>query len=107
MPNVEIIAQSKNSYQIKGNLIFDSIKQSIIDALNFPNNIQTVTIDLQELSKIDSAGLALLIEWKKLAQIQQITLQFKHIPAQLKALVKLSYISENDLFTIKNTEHDG
>jgi len=107
MPNVEIITQSEGSYLIKGNLTFNTINQSIINALKFPNNIQTVTIDLQELSKIDSAGLALLIEWKKLVQIQQITLQFKHVPAQLKALVKLSYISENDLFTIKNTEHDG
>jgi len=107
MLNLEIIAQSKNSYLIKGNLTFDTIKQSTINILNFPKNIHTVTINLQGLSKIDSAGLALLIEWKKLTQIRQITLLFKHIPKQLKALAKLSYISESDLFTIKNTEHDG
>ncbi len=107
MPNVEIITQSDDSYRIQGSLTFNSINQSMIHTLNLPEDIQTITMDLQGLSKIDSAGLALLIEWKKLAQIQQITLLFKHIPAQLKALLKLSYISENDLFTIKNTEHDG
>jgi phospholipid transport system transporter-binding protein len=48
------------------------------------------TIDLAGLSRIDSAGLALLTEWWRTAKIQQHTLRFIHAPPQVQALAHVS-----------------
>ncbi|NOQ13908.1 MAG: STAS domain-containing protein [Methyloprofundus sp.] len=103
MHTIEAIALTPEKYIIKGDLIFSNINKASVKILNFKQSGSTMTIDLQQLGKIDSAGLALLIEWIKFSRKQQIKLQFDNIPAQLTALAKLSYLSEIDLFTTKNT----
>ncbi len=47
-------------------------------------------IDLAELERVDSAGLALLIEWTRLARVFGHTLEFINIPQQLLAIAHLS-----------------
>ncbi len=101
MQNLEIIKTSPSDYQIKGELSFATINKSTLNALKFQRTTSAITIDLQKISKIDSAGLALLIEWIKFARAQQTELQFTNIPGQLTALANLSYLSETELFTIK------
>ncbi|BCG63077.1 MAG: phospholipid transport system transporter-binding protein [Methyloprofundus sp.] len=101
MQTLEIIAISNANYQIKGELSFHTINKLTLKALKLHKNTAAISIDLQKISKIDSAGLALLIEWIKFAGAQQTELQFTNIPSQLTALANLSYLSETDLFTIK------
>ena len=103
MPNIEAITLTPGNYSLKGDLIFNNISKATVKILNFKQIGPAVTIDLQQLGKIDSAGLALLIEWIKFARAYQTELRFEHIPAQLSALAKLCDISEIDLFTLKNT----
>ncbi|MCK5870223.1 anti-anti-sigma factor [Methylococcaceae bacterium CS5] len=100
---LEILSLSKGNYIIKGDLTFSTIDKSAIKALKFEQSDTAINIDLQQLRKIDSAGLALLIEWIKFARTYQIDLKFEHIPAQLFALAKLCDMTEIDLFTLKNT----
>ena len=102
MPSIELISSSKDNYIIKGDLTFGTINKQTMKVLNFQPSASIINIDLQQLGKIDSAGLALLIEWIKFSRAYQIELRFEHIPAQLSALAKLSDISEIDLFTLKN-----
>ncbi|MCF7971000.1 MAG: STAS domain-containing protein [Methylococcaceae bacterium] len=102
MQNIEISSPATGSYALKGNLIFNTINKAVLNTLDFKQAPSSMTIDLHEVGEIDSAGLALLIEWIKFAQAHQKKLYFNNIPAQLTALAKLSYISEIDLFTTKN-----
>lgn len=51
-------------------------------------------IDLAEVSDSDSAGLALLIEWKRLARASGGTVEFANIPPQLSALARISEVDE-------------
>lgn len=103
MQNIEILSPSKDNYIIKGDLTFSTINKTTMKVLNFRQRASIINIDLKQLGKIDSAGLALLIEWVKFARAYQTELRFEHIPAQLSALAKLSEISEIELFTLKNT----
>ena len=106
MHNIEAIELTSGNYLIKGDLIFSNINKATTKLLNFKQTDSTInsviTIDLQQLGKIDSAGLALLIEWIKFSRIHKKELRFNNMPAQLSALAKLSYLSEIDLFTTKN-----
>jgi len=102
MQNIEISSPERGRYLLKGNLIFNTINKTVLNTLDFKQAPSSITIDLQQVGEIDSAGLALLIEWIKFARTYQTKLYFDNIPMQLTALAKLSYISEIDLFATKN-----
>jgi len=48
---------------------------------------ETITIDLQDVSRTDSAGLALLVEWLRAAGSHA---RFVNVPAQLRRLIDVS-----------------
>lgn len=98
MSAIEILSTAQDHYLIKGDLTFGTIDKDSAKMLNFAQSPAFIKIDLQQLGKIDSAGLALLIEWVKFARASQTELRFEHIPAQLSALAKLCDIAEIDLF---------
>ena len=51
---------------------------------------QVVEVDLAELSRVDSAGLAMLICWQNQVKKCGGRLRFTHIPAQLAKLINVS-----------------
>jgi phospholipid transport system transporter-binding protein len=48
-----------------------------------------LSIDLQAVERADSAGVALLIEWQRVARRRQQVLHFQHIPSQMRAIARL------------------
>lgn len=52
----------------------------------------SLDIDLAEVPEGDSAGLALLIEWLRLAKRSQQTIHFKNVPGQIAALARISEV---------------
>ena len=47
------------------------------------------TIDLRAVERIDSAGLALLVEWLRLARLAQRPLSFVHLSEQLCEMIRV------------------
>ena len=101
---ITVIKLAANNYQLKGDLTFATVNKKSTQLINFHsvNSTDVINLDLQYLGKIDSAGLALLIEWIKFSRKYQKQLRFDNMPAQLSALAKLSYLSEFDLLTTHN-----
>jgi phospholipid transport system transporter-binding protein len=54
----------------------------------------TLNIDLSEVSAVDSAGLALLIEWYSQASKASKSISFVAVPEQLSALAKISDVDQ-------------
>jgi phospholipid transport system transporter-binding protein len=54
----------------------------------------TLDIDLAGVPEGDSAGLALLIEWIRLARTQKQQIHFKNLPPQIAALARISEVEE-------------
>jgi phospholipid transport system transporter-binding protein len=52
----------------------------------------SLEIDLANVPEGDSAGLALLIEWLRLARQRQQRVHFKNVPAQIAALARISEV---------------
>jgi phospholipid transport system transporter-binding protein len=50
----------------------------------------TLLVDLAGVTRSDSAGVALLVEWLRQAQARRQTLQFAHIPAQMQAIIQIA-----------------
>ena len=51
-------------------------------------------IDLVGVGESDSAGLALLIEWLRLARQWQKEIRFENVPAQIEALARISEVED-------------
>ena len=74
---------------LEGDFIFASVgqiqkkKTSTRLVLEAPDTV----IDLAGVSDMDTAGLALLIEWLAMAKRQGITLTFRNLPDSLWAIV--------------------
>jgi phospholipid transport system transporter-binding protein len=80
------------TYQVSGQLVFASVREVLrSSATVFQNEAQT-SIDLSGVQAVDSAGLALLIEWYRTAEKAKRAIRFVGAPAQLRALAKISDI---------------
>jgi phospholipid transport system transporter-binding protein len=88
--SVKIKQATVKSLEIEGDLTFSTIDKNtakIMGKLITPNDI---TVDLKQVEATDSAGLALIIEWLKIARSRNIELAFINVPEQLQALARLS-----------------
>ena len=56
----------------------------------FNTPLPRLTFDLTGVTRVDSAGLALLLEWLREAQRRGKEIHFQNIPAQLAAIAKVS-----------------
>jgi phospholipid transport system transporter-binding protein len=54
----------------------------------------TITVDCATVPNADSAGLAVLIEWRRWAHQHGRHLKFANLPAQISAIAHLSEVSE-------------
>lgn len=59
-------------------------------------DVQVIQIDLGGVTESDSSGLALLIEWLRLAQQRRQKITFSNVPQQIEALARISEVE--DLF---------
>lgn len=55
---------------------------------------QPIRVDLAAVQEADSAGLALLVHWSKLARASSTPLQFTEVPPQLYQLAKIADLEE-------------
>ena len=53
-----------------------------------------IFVDLEGVTESDSAGLALVIEWLRLARQRGQRMNFTHLPKQLLALARISEVEE-------------
>ncbi|OQW90994.1 MAG: hypothetical protein BWK79_18105 [Beggiatoa sp. IS2] len=76
--------EDTHTWRLSGELSFDTVSALLTDMTRQP--ITPQTLDLQAVTRTDSAGLALLIELRKRFN----TLVFKNIPPQMLTLAKVS-----------------
>ena len=94
MPQASIEVGKNGRLEIHGDLNFDSVPalwQSC--CVTFAEHDQ-LNIDLSEVVRSDSAGLALLVECLKQAHQTGKTVRFYNIPAQMLAIARVSSLDK-------------
>lgn len=81
-------------FLIEGRLDFDSVIQALDASRHLFAELHAVELDLSGVSTIDSAGLALLIEWISRARRGKCNLVFRNVPAQAMALARISDVAK-------------
>jgi phospholipid transport system transporter-binding protein len=82
------------SFRVSGVLdattVGDLLKQS---GERFASATQ-LSVDLAGVSEADSAGLALLIEWVRVAKDSGRSIRFEGVPGQISALARISEVED-------------
>jgi len=92
MNRASISVTGEGHYVVEGELDMNSVPQLWRSANGFFNTPATSSLvfDLQAVTRSDSSGLALLIEWMALARQNNQTIHFRNLPVQMWEIAKVS-----------------
>ena len=85
---------SEGKYAVHGNLDFQSVASLWGESLARFRKQPPLCIDLREVGRSDSSGVALLVAWLSQARALSQDLQFLNIPVQMQAIIKVADLDE-------------
>lgn len=94
--DLELIAAGDGNglLKIRGPLDFTSVPRIAGDIPALIAGRKHLTLDLSGVTTANSAGLALLLELKRLGMIGGCSMQFQHLPKALANIIRISELSE-------------
>ncbi|MCR9191076.1 MAG: STAS domain-containing protein [Gammaproteobacteria bacterium] len=81
----------KNYFKPLNQLTFETVtenRQQFVQLLE-ADDLSSIHCDLSDVDKCDSAGLAFLVEARRLCRAQRTILIIEYIPGEIRALAKL------------------
>ncbi len=94
MEECEISRTDEQNYSIAGVLNFDTVPEILKKSDTLIPSSKDISIDLGQVSDANSAGMALLIEWKSLALSKGYDVTFLNIPVQISRLAEVCKIEK-------------
>jgi len=79
-----------NRFHLKGELSFKTVNTIINEAKSLFLSATELDIDLAGVTRSDSAGLALLVEWMRIASATSRPISFRNVPDQMMAIAGTS-----------------
>ena len=93
LKNAQAVLHEKNHrIEISGVLNFETVVALWEQSLPLFKKYSEVTIDLAQDTSANTAGLALLLEWRKWSLVTQQKLSFANVPTQLQSMAKFTGI---------------
>ena len=87
------------AYNVSGELTLATAKAVLSESTRLFDNAARLDIDLANVTRADSAGLALLVAWMLQARVGNKPIQFQHVPSQMLAIAKASGL--DDILPVK------
>ena len=81
-------------FALSGDLVFESAPRLLLEGEAAFGAAGPAVIDLAGVGRMDSAGLALLLEWSIVAREGGRAVGYRNMPAGLAALAGISEVSE-------------
>lgn len=89
--SVELIADQGDRWQVRGDLTFATVLDALARSRPLLGTAAgDLCIDLAGVARADSAGIALLLEWMRMAAAAGRTVRFCGMPAQMHAIARVS-----------------
>jgi len=79
---------------IAGELTFSTASDVVQQTRTLFADLATVAVDLAGVTRSDSAGVAILVDWMRYAKQNDKSVVFHHIPAQIIAIASASGLDE-------------
>ena len=89
------ISGGEGRYTISGELSFSTVNAILVESKKviFSKPAAEIELDLSGVTRADSAGLALLIQWMRIARSHNSKVHFLHLPEQLKAIASAGEVT--------------
>lgn len=81
-------------FSLHGEMSFENAEQILAASERVFLSSDSLELDLSQVDDADSAGLALLLEWKARAQSRAAEIRFVNVPESLLAIAKTTDVSE-------------
>jgi phospholipid transport system transporter-binding protein len=85
---------SSKQFQVSGELSLLTAKSALQQSEPLFKEASNLDIDLNDVTRSDSAGVALLVAWMRLAQRNKQTIVFHNVPEQMMAIASSSGLDE-------------
>jgi phospholipid transport system transporter-binding protein len=83
-----------STQKVSGALTFDTVPVLYRNSSSWFAGAGDLTVDLAQVERADSAGLALLIEWLRRAKAAHLKLHFANIPAPVQTLIRINGLQD-------------
>lgn len=93
-PSATLERLGDGQFALSGDLVFESAPRLLLEGEAAFGATGRAEIDLARVGRIDSAGLALLLEWSIVAREGSRSIGYRNMPAGLAALAGISDVSE-------------
>lgn len=90
MANADIKKQASGEIEVSGALTFDEVVKLLDRSRVMFEGDANLLFNLQGVVKTDSAGLALLVEWTRMASKKNQQINFCDVPKQLLDIARVS-----------------
>jgi phospholipid transport system transporter-binding protein len=76
-------------WRLTGDLVFGSVSGLLKEVGSRFSGEDTIRIDLAGVTRADSAGLALLVEWLRESERRNNTIHFLNMPEQMRSIARV------------------
>ena len=87
-------AAGPGHFELSGNVGFEDAARLLREGDAAFGELKQVEIDLAQVAKADSAGLALLLEWSVAARATGRALRYRNVPPAIASLAGISDVAE-------------
>ncbi len=81
-------------FTLSGDLVFEGVPELLVAGEAAFGKLPQADVDLTRIGRIDSAGLALLLEWSVAARAAGRAIRYRNLPPALSTLAGISDVSE-------------
>lgn len=95
MASVSDISPCAGGFRVAGELRFGTVPVLLRQAQDlFGAGAGAIDVDFSGVTRVDSAALALLLEWMRLARRQQREIVFRNLPQPMVAMARVSGLED-------------
>jgi len=84
-----VLFTATDTWKIQGDLSFETTPELFDTARERMQERLPVCIDLESVERVESAGVALMLDWIRAAHARDRTLQFSNVPEHMRAIAEL------------------
>jgi len=92
--NFELEDKGEGRFALKGDMSFETANFILRASQPVFGRHASLQVDMSGVDKADSAGLALLLEWKAQAAARGASISYTEIPDSLTAIARTSEVSD-------------
>lgn len=85
-----LLAMENGRFRVEGELTFDSVPHLLKATTRLFQGQSGIRLDLSGVRRVDSAGLALLIDWRARAARETRILNFAATPEQIRVMARVN-----------------